>query len=330
MKTASCLVFCALMIGALIRGQGDAQVADPSREVIRKPDFTIRGDSSQPISALAYNSNGKFLAVAGSDGVIRVYDARPGDSATAHLARTLTGHTLPVLAIGFSDSNTLVSISADQTAKFWDINTGKLLHSAGLGFGKAVIAAIAPGQPLLAGAALKQVRLWNYQTDELLRTFEANDSAVAALAFTPDGRLLVIGTTKGVIRVLEVASGKVARMIDLDTPVRSLAASTNCIAVGYADGTLAVLKLGDQESIPELKKHTGAITAVAFSANGEQFASGSADKTVKVWDTETLKLVGSMEGHTEQVLAVVFSPDGHQMASGGADGNVNFWTVPPK
>lgn len=318
-------------MSAPIPGQSAPRISDthPPPEDIRKPDLTISAASASPIAVIAYNPNGRFLAVAGSDNAIRVYDARPGDRLTAGLEQTLTGHTAPILAIGFQDTNRLVSVSLDHTAKMWDIASGKLLHSVELNFGKQLISAIAPGnQPFLAGAALTQVRLWNYQTGEPLKKFEANDSDVAALAFTPDGKLLVIGTTKGVVRVMDVATWKVTRAIDLDTPVHSLAASANHILVGYEDGTVALLNLGDQDSIPQLKQQTGAINAVAFSAKGERFASASADQTVKVWDTGTLKLLCSLEGHRSAVLSVVFSPNGRKMASSGADGTVNYWTLP--
>jgi WD40 repeat protein len=298
-------------------------------EDIRKPDLTISGRNPKHAVPIAYNLSGRFLAVGEIDNAIRIYDAGPGDRLNAGLTQTLTGHNAPILAIGFSDTNTLVSISLDQTAKIWDIASGKLLHSTNLNFGKQLVPAIAPrGQPFLAGGTLKQVRLWNYQTGELLKTFEANDSSVAALAFTPDGKLLVIGTTKGVVRVMDVAAWKVTRSIDLDTPVRSLAASTNHILVGYSDGEIALLDFADQSSIPEVKEQAGAILALAFSPKGDRFAAASIDNTVKVWDTNTLKLLSSQK-HTAAVLSVTFSPDGQNIAAANADRNVMYSTITP-
>ncbi|HEX4263672.1 MAG TPA: WD40 repeat domain-containing protein [Verrucomicrobiae bacterium] len=293
------------------------------------PDLTIRGDSSKPIAVITYNPNGRSLAAGGAEGAIRIYDARPGDHLSAASRQTLAGHTAPILALGFPGTNTLVSVSEDQTAKIWDVTSGRLLHSAQLNFGKQLVPAIAPDkEPLLAGGTLRQVRLWNYQTGELLKSFEANDSDVAAMAFTPDGKLLVIGTTKGVVRVMDVTAWKATRTIDLDTPVRSIAASINHIAVGYADGSVAVLNFSDQSSVPEVKEQTGAILAIAFSPDGKQFAAASADGTVKVWDVNTLKLLYSLEGHGSAIPSVAFSPDGKKLASSGADGAVNYWTAP--
>jgi WD40 repeat protein len=332
MKIPACVfVWVIIISGALAQGPTAPHISDtyPPAEDIRKPDLTIPGNDPSGSGVIAYNPNGRFLAVAAGDKAIRIYDARPGDRLTAELAKTLTGHAAQILGLCFSDTNTLVSISLDQTAKVWDVESGKLLHTAELALGKQVRFAIAPGHPSLAAdSSFGKARLWNYQTGELLKTFEPNDSWVSALAFTPDGKLLVIGTDKGVVRVMDVAEWKVMRTIDLDSPVRSLAAGANRILVGYGDGTVAMLNLGDQASVPEVRKQSGAINGVAFSPKGDQFASASADKTVKVWDTETLKLLCSQEGHGAGVLSVAFSPNGQKMASIDADGHVNYWTVP--
>jgi WD40 repeat protein len=198
-----------------------------------------------------------------------------------------------------------------------------------LNCGKLVIAAFAPGnQPLFAGGAFKEVKLWNYQDGELLKEVETMDSNVSALAFTPDGQRLVIGTVKGVVRVVDVAGRKVTGIIDLDTPVHALAASTKQIVIGYGDGTVGILSFGGEGSIPEVKGHEGAVNTIAFNPKGDRFASGSADGVVKVWDTETLNRVCSFEGTAAEVFFITFSPDGSDLIASSANGNINGWNLP--
>ncbi len=312
---------------------GDVLSQAPSvhaQEAVEKPLVTITNAGAVGPGIIAYNSDGRYLAVTG-DKAIGIYKIRNGAPPTVALARTLTGQGAQILGLAFSDSNTLVSVSLDQTARVWDVETGKLVHTTKVHLDTQLCFAIAPGRASLAAdTSFGTVRLWNYQTGEILKTFEPGDSKASALAFTPDGKSLVIGTEKGVLRVMDVASRTVTRTIDLDSPIRSLAASAEHIVLGYTEGTVAVLNFADQPSVPERKKQSGAINSLAFSPNADGFASASADHSVQVWGVASLQPMCVLEGHGAPVLAVAFSPDGKTMASMDSLGTVNFWTAPKR
>ncbi|KAI9785620.1 MAG: hypothetical protein M1816_000367 [Peltula sp. TS41687] len=74
-----------------------------------------------------------------------------------------------------------------------------------------------------------------------------------------------------------------------------------------------------------LEGHSGAVSSVAFSADGKLIASGSADQTVKLWDAATGALQQTLEGHSGGVMSVAFSADGKLIASGSADRTVKLW-----
>jgi WD40 repeat protein len=76
------------------------------------------------VRSVAYSPNGRFLATASDDGVVRLWDA-----VTNSFVRALIGHEAGVRALAWSpDSQFLASGSADKTIVLWDVAQGRRLR----------------------------------------------------------------------------------------------------------------------------------------------------------------------------------------------------------
>ena len=121
---------------------------------------------------------------------------------------------------------------------------------------------------------------------------QGHTAGVLSVAFSPDGRHIVSGSSDKTIRVWDAQTG-------------------------------------DQVGNP-LQGHTDWIRSVAFSPDGRHIVSGSSDKTIRVWDAQTGGKVGNpLQGHTGLVRSVAFSPDGRHIVSGSSDKTIRVWDAQP-
>jgi len=71
----------------------------------------------------------------------------------------------------------------------------------------------------------------------------------------------------------------------------------------------------------------GGVVGIAFSPNGEHFATSDTKGDIQIWDTRTYTKITNCQGHQHWTWAVTFSPDGQYLASASDDHRVKLWDV---
>ncbi|MCA0325659.1 MAG: pentapeptide repeat-containing protein [Proteobacteria bacterium] len=74
-----------------------------------------------------------------------------------------------------------------------------------------------------------------------------------------------------------------------------------------------------------LSGHSGAVTAVAFSPNGQRIASASDDSTLCLWGASSGECLITFSVRQHSVSAVAFSPNGQRIASASHDRTLRLW-----
>jgi WD40 repeat protein len=148
------------------------------------------------------------------------------------------------------------------------------------------------------------------------------------VAFSPDGRRVLTGSSDHIAKLWEAETAKELRsLVGHSYAIWSVAFSADGrrVLTGSADQTA---KLWDAETGKELRSlagHSDDVYSVAFSPDGRRVLTGSWDHTAKLWDAETGKELRSFAGHSSSVDSVAFSPDGRRVLTGSSDYTAKLW-----
>ena len=183
-------------------------------------------------------------------------------------------------------------------------------------------------QAYLQGMNLHDVNLShsNLAKSVFTQTF----GSILSVAFSPDGKFLAAGDSKGEIRLWRVADGQQLLICQGHANwVWSVAFSPDgqILASGSEDSTVKLWSVNQLRCLHTFEGHTSRVWSVAFSPDGQILASGSEDSTVRLWSVNQLRCLHTFEGHTNWVWSVAFSPDGQILASGNGDFSVRLWDL---
>ncbi|MDQ2809423.1 MAG: TIR domain-containing protein [Chloroflexota bacterium] len=306
-----------------------------------------RRQAGTEVLAAAYSPDGQSLALAGNDGLGRVWDA-----VSAAPVVTLTGHTGPIRSLDYSpDSRRLVTGGDDGTARLWDRATGYPLLAWRAQGGKAVhsVAYRPDGTQIVTGGADGLAAVWTVLTGtmpltvSLAMTLPHGGGVVYSLAYSPDGTHIASGAGNGSVILWNGKGAAVLTLRDCkgvtDKPCQGKAHDDRVTSISYRppfgseilttsyDGTAKIWNARDGSLRRILRGHTSRIEHAAYSADGNTILTVSDDFTARIWDGETGTTQTVLRGHTAEVLSGAFSPDGRRIMTTGNDNTVRLWAA---
>jgi WD40 repeat protein len=295
-------------------------------------------DGAVPISALAADASGRFLAWGLDRSAILVYDLA---------ARRLTGNRPPSfvakrLALS-PDGSCLAAanqvpwnVERPSEVRLFDPQTALTrLTMPGVGKGATVLAFSPDGQRLAVGGATDQpgkravpsLVIRDVTTGQELFAVKDLPDAPRCAAYSPDGQTLALGGDSGTVTFCDARTGQVTTSLPacegsvwqlaFSPDGRRLAtAHTNALKTPENSAShVRVWDIASRKEVLSLTGHTEMVSGLAFSPDGERLATASMDRTIKVWDARLGQEMLTLSGHASGVLAVLFSRDGCMLFS---------------
>jgi WD40 repeat protein len=171
------------------------------------------------------------------------------------------------------------------------------------------------------------VEVWSLSRRERLRVLPepaTGSGSVSTMTVAPDRRSVVIGSPQGTV-IVDGLTGEVRRRVPVPEG-RTVSPDGQTLLV--PDGSdVAVWDLAGPTKRGVARQHTGAVLAIAWSADGRTFATTSEDRSAIVWDAATLRPVDSFSGPNGRQVQVAYSTDGRSLFTAGQDGCVYLWDL---
>ena len=250
--------------------------------------YEFRG-ARGPVVGLGVVPDSGLLAVGGEDGYLALVDPRSGS-----VVERLRGHRTVVIAPSFSaDGRRMLTFSPFETILLWTLEAGRPMGSPRRVPARgSVAAALARDGRSFATAGPLGIEIYDTETLKLRGTLPDSRTVSKLLAFTPDGRHLLGGSTDGWTRAWSTTTWK---------PVTR-----------------------------RLTGHTSEVVAGSMSPDGRTLATGSADGIVRLYDLRTQRPVGApLPAVANRQVAPEFSPDGAYLYAFTQAGRQYRWDVRP-
>jgi WD40 repeat protein len=240
----------------------------------------------------------------------------------------------------------LAASNGDGTLGLWQVASGAniaTLRQASPAVNSSLASSLAfspTGTILAASYNEVTVTLWSVATRRVLATVGGTAGQVVhSLAFSPDGRLLAIGSSgspqasgpsAGAVTLWDVARNQVVgTFTGTSTGRGALACSRQEVASVSRQGRVSLWSLaatGSHSSpLAVLANPKSNAKSIAFTPDGTQLMSGNNDGTGTIWSRATRKVTRTLDtGATDRVPSVAFRPGTAGLACGGT--NLVMWT----
>lgn len=289
---------------------------------------------TEPVESAALSSDGRVIVSGSEDATIRVWDCISGQC-----LQTIDGHTGTVVSVKFSpDDRLIVSGSMDKTIRIWERDTGRCVRTLTEHTDEVTFVLSLDGA-LIISWSHNHIKIWAWESGSYLQTLEEGDRDhnIQSVCLSPDGRILISGSTDNTIRILDRDSGQcLHRIVGPSGRVNSLEFSSDNTQILSDDNGSFRLERGRTicvwdvasgarlHSILQAEQRSREASKAIFSPDGRMII-GSADNAIHLWDKDSGQCLHTLENDVSVVTSIALSKDGLWLVSGSDDAVIRIW-----
>ncbi|KAJ3036401.1 hypothetical protein HDV00_002768 [Rhizophlyctis rosea] len=243
--------------------------------------------------------------------------------------RTLEGHTTTVRSVALTpDGKTVVTGSLDNTAKIWDVATGRLITVLEGHTDWVRSVAITPcGSWVATGSRDKSAKVWDAVGSRCLWTFVGHEDWVEAIAISSKGDVVVTGSSDTTAKIWNVEDGSIrTSLVGHSAHVMGVAITHDGkrVVTGSYDHAIKFWNIETGQVLSTIQCEAK-VTSVAISADAETLVAGFDNNNAIVRDLKSQRRLHTLSGHNSLVSSVAISPDGSTIVTGSNDRTIRVW-----
>jgi WD40 repeat protein/serine/threonine protein kinase len=304
---------------------------------VRPELFAVEPDNC--IYYLQISPDGRLLASAGKDAVVRIYDL-----ANRRLQQSIATGQKEVNGVAFSgDGRRLASAGDDGTVRVWNLaDQTEVLRIAAHPRLAFQVRFTADDTMLISCGNDPIIRLWDARSGVALGSLSSHQHAVECTALSADGRWLASGGADAKAVIWDLAQRREHHSYSYGRPFASFFSGlvftpdSQWLASVTLGNTLRVWNAQTGQALGRGSALDSA-RCVTVSPDGRFLASGHSAGMLCLWDLQPLRATKTApaepvqmtparqwQGHDGRVYAACFTVDG-RLITAGADGKIQTW-----
>jgi WD40 repeat protein len=317
------------------------------------------------INYASFSPDGKLLASASQDGVVKIWDidyknpsfkrtdtdtdknrntkisfsfdgktvALGSDNKSIELQNRDGTHIKTIQGdssiLSFSpDNQTLATGSPDDILKLWKLDSKKEITLKG-STNRIVTIDFSPDGNLVAAASTDNlIRLWRSSDGKFIRLLKGQIKQVTNLSFSPDGQILATISDDNKVQLWNSRDGSLIKLLEgHNEKVTSIRFSHDSkLLATIGDDNLVKLYKSNGTLIKKITEHNSQVTNVEFSRDDRKLMSVSPKSgEIKLWDSSNGNAIKSIDNYG--MLSAEFSRNGDYITSINQNYTVKLWTV---